>query len=335
MRLAGLCVSIAVAGLAAGVFAFTFADDTKAPDSHVLGLTAVPPVPSATPAGTPTPRTWLDAIGPVPFGWPPVLLTCLDRNRDGLLDGADDPLFLDVTLELSAGHACRNPIAHADYFDAPTPEGFACATDVRPMYLVVIGGGGTDLLNASEGDSIGLTAVVRGVRERADAEVQFALTLSSGAVIGAEMAQTSLEELLAAQVGFRLEAMPCARAVLIGHSHGGVTVTSVTAALEDRFGDRMLGVILDRSNVLYDRHAENIPETAHIINVFQTNEGWHGEPLGRPNVTDIDASSARAPIAPADGGGGPAQVMHRSLDDSPAVQARIIEEILGWLRATP
>jgi hypothetical protein len=123
--------------------------------------------------------------------------------------------------------------------------------------------------------------------------------------------------------------------VLIGHSHGGVTVTSIASALEDEFGDRMLGVLVDRSNILYDRAAGEIPDVTRIINVFQTNEGWHGEPLRQPNVTDIDASDATAPIAPHDGGGGAGIVTHRSLDDSPAVQARIMEEILAWLRQAP
>jgi hypothetical protein len=121
--------------------------------------------------------------------------------------------------------------------------------------------------------------------------------------------------------------------VLIGHSHGGVTVTSITAALEERFGARMLGVLVDRSNVLYDRPADDIPAVTKIINIFQTNEGWHGEAIEQPNVTNIDASSATAPIDPAGGVGGPARVTHGSLDDSPAVQARIVEEILRWLAA--
>ena len=334
MRLAGVCVSIAVAALAAGVIAFTFADETTAPDSDVLARTVEPPAPSSTPSATPIPHTWLDAVGAMPFGRPPLLLTCLDRNGDTLLDATDDPLFSDVSLELSPEDACLNPVVHADYFEAAAPDGFGCGTDTQPVYLIVIGGGGSDLLNAAEGDSIGLTAVVRALLDRAaEARLSVVLTLSSGAVIGADMAQTSLEELIGAQLSTKLQALPCARAVLIGHSHGGVTVTSITAALEDRFAERILGVTIDRSNVLYDRHAENIPEATRIINVFQTNEGWHGEPLGRPNITDIDASSATAPIAPADGGGGPARVMHRSLDDSPAVQARIIEEIFNWLRA--
>jgi hypothetical protein len=336
MRFVGTALSLVVAVLAAGVIAFTFADETAAPESTTLAFTRVPPTASPTPAKTPIPRTWLDGIGPMPFGRGPVLLTCLDRDRNGALDGSDDLLFFGIELELSPEDACVNPIAHADYYDAVSPPGFGCASAQRPVYLVVIGGGGSDLLDASQGDSIGLISVTRALRAQADAaNVNIALTLSSGAVIGAEMAQTSLEELLALHLTGRLTALPCALAVLIGHSHGGVTVTTLTSALENRFGERMLGVIVDRSNVLYDRPAENMPVTTPIINVFQMNEGWHGVPIEQANVTNVDASSEIAPIAPADGGGGPARVTHRSLDDSGAVQARIVAEIIGWLAAAP
>jgi hypothetical protein len=332
MRLASVCSAIAVAALAAGVIAFTFADETAAPESRTLAFTSAPASPSRAPSSTPVPRTWLEALGVMPFGRPPMLLTCLDRDRSGVLNGADDGLFFGVELPLSAEDSCMNPLAHADYFDAVAPADFSCKSERGPVYVIVIGGGGSDLLEASRGESFGLIAAARELRRRAPAAgVNVAITLSSGAVIGAQMAQTSLEQLLTAHIRARLDALPCARTVLIGHSHGGVTVTSITAALEERFGARMLGVLVDRSNVLYDRPADDIPAVTRVINIFQTNEGWHGEAIEQPNVTNIDASSATAPIDPAGGVGGPARVTHGSLDDSPAVQARIVEEILRWL----
>jgi hypothetical protein len=338
MKFAGLCGSIVVAALAAGVIAFTFAGETTAPESATLAFTRAPATisASATPAATPTPHTWLDALGALPFGRAPMLLTCLDRDANDVLEVADDVTFYGLALQLSPEDACINPIAQADYFDAVAPSDFGCGATHQPVYLVVIGGGGSNLLDANQGDSMGLTTIVRNLRDRAEAaNVRLAFTLSSGAIIGADMAQTSLEDMLTAHIRARLEAVPCARAVIIGHSHGGVTVTSISAALEEQFSERMLGVLVDRSNVLYDRPADEMPSVTRIINVFQTNEGWHGEALKQPNVTDIDASDAIAPIAPHDGGGGTGTVTHRSLDDSPAVQARIVEEILAWLSTTP
>jgi hypothetical protein len=52
--------------------------------------------------------------------------------------------------------------------------------------------------------------------------------LSASAVFGADQPQTRNEEWIEHEVSNRLDDMPCLRAVMIGHSHGGVTVTSVT-----------------------------------------------------------------------------------------------------------
>jgi len=42
-----------------------------------------------------------------------------------------------------------------------------------------------------------------------------------------------------------------------------------------------------------------------------------------------------APVAPSDGGGGPALVTHKTLDDASAVQQRIVDEILRWAAEGP
>jgi hypothetical protein len=288
--------------------------------------------PSTSPSlEEPVIRTWLDELTRAPSG-EPRLLSCMDRDGNGMLDGGDDPFFLGLSFTLSAEYACTNSAVRADYFEGEAPWDFACTDGTAPIYLVVIGGGGSDLLDASQGDSSGLLPVTDDLLERSASEgLPIALTLSAGAVVGAEMAQTSLEQLLALHLRSRLSALTCARVVLIGHSHGAVTVTSVTNALDQEFSRRMLGVIVDRSNILYDRPAENIPVQTRIINIFQTNEGWHGEALEQPNVTNLDFSSAMAPIAPADGGGGPAPVRHRSLDDAQEVQDAIVEGVMAWL----
>jgi hypothetical protein len=331
MRLAGHLASF-VAGIicAAAIFA-ALSDSTSAPDTttQVAG-SAITPAPS--PTLTPIPSTWVEGLR-VPRGPElPRLLTCLDANGDNRLNAADGSWFfagLDIPLVPEA--ACGGAGYGADFYESALLPSFDCNHAHAPLFFVVVAGGGSDLLDASEGDSLGLIDVTNELFDRAaEIDMPVTLTLSSGAIVGAEMPQSNLERMLADYVANRLSLVPCARAVLIGHSHGGVTVSTVTSILEDRFEGRLLGVLVDRSNVIYDRPAENFPVRVPLYNFFQTNEGWHGVPLGLPNVTDYDQSREMAPIAPADGGGGPATVTHRSLDDSPAVQERILQAILAW-----
>ena len=100
--------------------------------------------------------------------------------------------------------------------------------------------------------------------------------------------------------------------------------------LDRRYAARLYAVIIDRSTVLYDRFATDYPAKMPLLNVFQLNEGWHGELLPFPNVTNIDASAATAPIAPSDGGGPTTHVTHKTLDDSPAAQHQIEDAIMHW-----
>lgn len=336
MRFAGFLFAAIAATLAAGAILITFTDDTVAPDGSVQ-LPASTATPALPPTPTPLRGTWGDSLRPREAQSTPVLLACLDANGDGRLNGADgSPLFRALDVAIVADESCAASRHGADFFEDPQPGALACASGARPVFAIVIAGGGSDLLDAKSGDSLGLLTIMNAVTARApEAGISLFVTLSSGAVVGAEMAQTSLERLLIDYIAVRLDALPCARALLMGHSHGGVTVTSVTAALDDRFADRMLGVVVDRSIALYDRPADDMPVRTPLLNVFQTNEGWHGVHLDAPNVINVDESSETAPIAPNDGGGGPARVTHRSLDDSPGVQSRIFDVIRFWMTSRP
>jgi pimeloyl-ACP methyl ester carboxylesterase len=332
MKLALLIATVGLIGTAFLAVALTVRSDAAQTPVATASSTHVP-----TAGPTPLPATWIGGLVPRPAGISrPVLLSCLDNDANGLLNEADNPLFAGVEFTLVPEASCARADYRADWYRAPAPRAFGCGRGVRPLYLVAIAGGGSDLLYAGGGDSLGILDIVNTIRQRADAAgVPIAFTLSSGAVVGAHMAQTSLEELLEAQLSAQLDAVPCARAVLIGHSHGGVTVSSVTTVLDSRYWSRVLGVMVDRTNIIYDRPAENFPEQTLLLNFFQTNEGWHGEAIGLPNVVNFDSSAEQAPIAPADGGGGIATVRHRSLDDSPAVQQRIVDAVMWWLALEP
>ena len=139
-----------------------------------------------------------------------------------------------------------------------------------------------------------------------------------------------MEQWIMHEVSVRLDALPCLRAVLIGHSHGGVIVSSAMAALEQRFAGRLFGVMIDRSIALYDRPATEMPQHVPMLNVFQLNEGWHGEPIDQPNITNADASWETAPADPRAGDETLATVSHLTLDDAPGVQRGIVDSIMGW-----
>ena len=119
--------------------------------------------------------------------------------------------------------------------------------------------------------------------------------------------------------------------VIVGHSHGAVVVTSVLAALEAAYEDRVFGVLLDRSLLYYDHEAAEFPVRAAVLNVFQTNEGWHGEALLTTNVINIDASSEVAPQEPRDGPLPIVAVRHSTLDDAAGVQRIVVDHVMTWL----
>ncbi len=331
MRLLGVAVGIVVAVAAAGVILFVFADETDAPHEPLLGAT--PTATIVVPTPTPLPATWLDGVEHVYGDAKPELLSCLDRNGDGRLNGADG-IGLDVDVPLDPAGSCVDPDRHADFYaGGPSdPAAFACEGDARPLLIVAVASAGSDLHDPTEGESLGLIDIVNRLQARSsEAGIATQLIVTAPAIFGAaELPQTSMERWIAAELRARLSAAPCLRAVMIGHSHGGSTVTSVLAALDAAYGARMLGVLIDRTVVLYDRPAAEIPASAQLLNFFQTNEGWHGERIDAPNVVNFDESGEVAPVAPSDGGGGAAVVTHKTLDDSIGVQMRVAEAVMAW-----
>jgi hypothetical protein len=207
-----------------------------------------------------------------------------------------------------------------------------CARNALQLLMVAVASAGSNLRIAREGESLGVLRMVNEIDARAVAEgYATRVIISASAIFGSVLPQTNMARWIAGDVERRLEAAPCLRAVLIGHSHGGVTVTSVASLLEGAHGDRMYVVAVDRSAVLYDRPVEEFPGVAAVLNVYQLNEGWHGEPIDAPNVENIERSQDRAPIAPSDGGGPPAVVTHKTLDDSVDVQRIVADAVMAWL----
>lgn len=327
MKHAGFALIVVIAALAALVIFFLLSDSTDAPEPEFPLST--PTADGAGATATPLPSTWLEALRPRPERSAASLIGCGDDDGDGLIASVQAA----ATIALIPGEACRDPESHADFLAEPATP--ACG-DRGALLIVGVASAGSDLLDASAGESLGLLDIVNALRARAEElAIDDALMLSTAAVFGAEQPQTSMERWIAAQAAARLDAQPCLRAVFLGHSHGGATVTSATASLDDAYGDRMLAVLIDRTTALYDRPATEMPARTPMLNFFQTNEGWHGIALDLPNAVNFDESGERAPVAPSDGGGGFALVSHKTLDDSPGVQRRVVDAIATWLTGPP
>lgn len=336
MRFASALVLLAVATVAAAVLYLVFANGAGSSQSATIALPTHTPSP-AQPTATPLPATWIEGLA-TSRGGVPIQISCLDRDHDGRLNAGDGSALAGLDIPLVAGEACIDPAHRSDFYAGPPSDaaGYSCAARVPPVLIVSAASAGSNLLDPSGGESMGLLDIVRTLQQRLGAAgVATDTVLATSALFGADLPQTRMEQWLGHEVALRLEAMPCLRAVLLGHSHGAVTVTSVTAALDMRFGARMYGVIIDRTTALYDRNATEMPLRTPILNVYQLNEGWHGSGIGRPNVTNVDASTERAPVAPSDGGGGLALVSHKTLDDAAAAQRTIEDAVVAWVGVHP
>lgn len=288
------------------------------------------------------------AVAPLPT--PPadasyVTVSCLDTNGDGRvnaadagpatpdLDGdgfADDAgLLASVDIRLLDG-ACARPELVSDVAFGVSDGPRDCA--LGPFGLIVaVGGSGTNPRDLNQGVSQGVKAMAL----RAAAELRASggaaqVVYASSALEGTATPHPVTEQWLTAVVAARLEASPCLRVALIGHSYGAVTATSVAAALEQRFPGRLAVIALDRATQLYGRPKPPMPKLAPVLNIYQLNEGWHGGPIWGANVVNLNGSSA---VAPVDGVmGGPLRtVWHSNLDDAPVVRDRAVGAIVGWI----
>lgn len=329
---AAIVVSVFVASLAAAITVSIIGLRTSSSSDAVEIL----PLPTVV-VEDPLPTTWMEGLERS-RGGETFLLSCLDEDGDGALTGLDHPLFDGLALPLDASKACDEPGVSADYYagTASDPVAYSCGAPKAPLLIVAVGSAGSDLLDPTAGESMGVLALVNLLQERAAAEQIASMPiLTQAAVFGTVLPQVQMEALLSAEIRRHLDALPCLRAVIVGHSHGGATVTAVTAALDAAYADRVFGVVIDRTTVLYDTPDTAYPAQTRLLNVFQTNEGWHGVSIDLPNVYNIDQSYERAPVALSDGGGGLALVGHKTLDDSAGVQRLIADAVMNWLEPAP
>jgi hypothetical protein len=330
-----VATALVVAG--AAVALYTLLRDDAPGDEPLAGLD-VPATVTPPPRPTPIPDSWPAGLAGATGGGQPVSIACRDVNGDLRIDEDDAAEFAGLAITLEGAPQATVSGGCGDYrrdeYRGPAPEAYEDCDDASAGSLLIwaVGSAGTDLLDPSAGESLGMLPILNDALARAAADgIPVRIVISASAIYGATPPQTSMERWVAHQIAAELDAVPCLRAVIIGHSHGGATVTSVAAAIEDEYADRLLGVLIDRTIALYDRPATEIPAQAVLLNFYQTNEGWHGDYIDAPNVVNSDESTERAPVALSDGGGGFAVVSHKTLDDAPGAQRRIVDGMFAWL----
>lgn len=275
--------------------------------------------------------SWMAALDP-PLSGEALPLACLDVNGDQHLDRADSADLGDLDIRFVNPNACLPPFDRREWFVGESEPASCDDPDARLVLVVAVGGGGTDLLDRNQGVSAGLIDIVNAIRRQGDdMGLVTSVILATAAIDAADSPQARMEEWVAADLARRLTATPCLRVIVIGHSHGAVVVTTVAARLELEYGERVFGVLLDRSLLYYDHMTDELPVIAPILNVFQENDGWHGEALASPNAVDLDVSGEQAPREPREGPLPIVQVAHSTLDDSPAVQQVILDRVGEWL----
>ena len=255
-----------------------------------------------------------------------------DRNHD-----ADDAVFfsgIDLAMDPAAqADVCKKgsavgpeyEVAHG-YFE---PANVSCADNARPVLLVGVGGGIKDLKD--KGQAAGVRSIIDGLQKSYDARgVDTIAVIAGPAMSGAMQPNMAMEAWMTNAVRVYFAKYPCIRAVLVGHSHGGVTIDVVAAHLEDRYANRFIDVVeLDRSEYVYLGDTKSKPMQAHVFSIFETTSDiLQGAPYrGVPNAELWDASNELGPEN-SDKGGALKPVTHTTLDNSQAVKVRIIDDVM-------
>jgi hypothetical protein len=282
-------------------------------------------------------------------------LTCLDINGDRRINAGDatnlsrvpdfnadfsrdddDAAFLrgvDIPLDPAAvavscdGGTSRQPeylVAHEFLRSADV----SCDQGKPAILVVGIGGGVEDLKDKAE--AAGVRSIVNDMlKQYDDAGIQTIGIISGPAIKGAGNAHTAMEEWMTNVVRVHLERFPCARAVILGHSHGAVTAEVVGAHLEAEYGERIVAIVaLDRIESLYGGDVVSRPSGVPVVNVYQRNQGeLGGYPVDAPNFENINVSTEQGPKN-GDKGGSLEPVTHVTIDNSKPVRAIIVDDVM-------
>jgi hypothetical protein len=277
-------------------------------------------------------------------------LACLDVNGDGRINDADaaDPADLpdfdangerneddaafvrgvDILLNPIAKQTCERNEGGPEYLvthDYFASANVRCRAGDKAMLVVGVGGGVDDLKNKDQ--AAGLRDIVdEVVKAYEDRDYQTIAVIAGPAITDAVNATSGMEAWLTNATQVYLDRFPCANAVLIGFSWGGVSVDVVSARLEQQYAGRFAAVVrLDRIEQAYTGDLTSFPTTVPVLNVYQTNEaGLSGRAYDAPNVTNWDASGELA----RGGDGKMAPVQHTTIDNAKGVRDGIVARVM-------
>ncbi len=283
-------------------------------------------------------------------------LSCLDINSDGRINAADaadagsvpdfnadfvrdddDGEYLrgvDIVLYPAAIYgACdggrkREPeylVAH-DYF---TKADVSCEPGANGVLVLGVAGGVDNLRD--QDDAAGVRTIVDALIRKYEAkDVETIGVVAGSALYGAASPHAGMEEWLTNATRVYFERFPCLRLVMVGFSHGGVSVEVVGARLEASYANRIVAIVaLDRIEDFYMGDLISLPQVAPIVNVYQRNSGsLGGKPIEAANALNFDASAELGPEAGNDGGK-LIPVNHVTIDNSKAVRDWIVNVVIG------
>jgi len=275
-------------------------------------------------------------------------VACLDVNGDGRInegdatehlpditgndetDGVDHAVVrrVDIALLDEGLEGCGEDGGIIDWQVADTPE-IDCATGSQAVLLFPVGGGEVNLSDLDEAAGVRwMFEKVGDMLEEQDVPYQFATV--APALNGVDNFQLAAENWATSYLEAQFEHQPCLRVAMLGHSHGGATVTAIASNLEaDGFADKVLNVFLIDRVVDGYTGTDVLPETVPIVNFFldESSGGFfHGAPIDGPNVENVEMTGALAPEHGQDGGE-LVPAIHTNIDNSPDVLDEILRRV--------
>jgi hypothetical protein len=257
-----------------------------------------------------------------------------DFDNNGKHDALDAAFFKGIDIPLNPqpqNEACThaNKDWGPEYFVAHSskPATVDCsAGGPKPVLLYGAGGGVSNLKH----DAAGVRSMLDGLQKAyAKRDVQTLAVVSGESIIAGEKPQVAMEQWSTHTVQTYLDRYPCLRVLLLGHSHGSVTVNHIAAQLEPQYASRMIEVVdVDRIDVLYTGDTTSWPQQVHLFNIYETNDDkLKGSPHDAPNTENWDASGDNGPKN-GDEGGALEPVNHTTIDNSSSVKQRIIDDVM-------
>jgi hypothetical protein len=252
-----------------------------------------------------------------------------DITGDGKVDESDLSVIRQTNLTVPGGRPKDCGSRHPTDWEVGPPAAIDCSVGRGGFIILGIGGGGVDLSTSTDAAGVRWMQVEISKVLTALAVPNQLISVSPG-LAGTEAPQPDAETWTATYVEQQLEAYPCLRVILLGHSHGGTGVTAIASRLENAGFAKQIGlsVLIDRVTVLYAGDTTSIPQSSLVFNIYlSTDEEIKGHEIDQPNVENWNATHTLAPEH-GEQGGALMPVTHTTVDNSLAALDQIVVRIL-------